>query len=437
MNKFFLTAVSFLFLITACTKTNVIDAKSQLDGVSSKILTDWTDVHIRLIKNTTGVTHPAFSRHFSYTGIALYEALVPGDKKKKSIASSLNGSIQIPAPPNTNQVYFAAAANAAMANMLRYFYGAKELNLLLIDSLETAYKNQYKADVKSKFDLEASATYGKAVATAVIEWSKQDGATNASIPYAPKGEGFWEPTPPGLGAAAVPGWGNNRTILPGSLSNSEPVAPLVFSKEEGSPFYNMVKEVYEVSQSLTDEQKAIANFWDDLPNGKYLSAFGHWFNILKQILQKENTPLMKAAEAYMRLGITMNESTIACWKSKYTFHQMRPITYIRKYMGKAAWNSLIGTPAHPEYLAAHATISSSAAAALESVFGKNYSFADHTYVHLGMAVRNYTSIEAAGDEAGLSRLYGGIHYRLSIAAGKVQGTKVAENVKNALQTTKN
>jgi len=145
---------------------------------------------------------------------------------------------------------------------------------------------------------------------------------------------------------------------------------------------------------------------------------------------------MKGAEAYLRLGITMNESTITCWKSKYTFSQMRPITYIRKYMGNTTWSSFITTPAHPEYLAAHATISSSAAYALESVFGKNYAFADHTYETLGMPVRNYNSIEAAGTEAGISRLYGGIHYRPSIEAGKMQGVKVGENVKNMLITNK-
>jgi hypothetical protein len=436
MKKILFTATIFTFIFSACDKNPVAAAKSQLDEQSSQLIIDWTNVQFRLIKNTTGVAHPAFSRHFSYTGIALYESLVHGDNKKMSIASLLNGSIHLPAPYTIGRVFFPLSANAVFAEMFRFFYASKESNLQIIDSLETAYQNKYTDEVRNNFDIDASVQYGKKVAAAVIELSKTDGASNAAVPYTPLGEGYWEPTAPAYAAAAVPGWANNRTILPGSTNNTTPAAPLVFSKEAGSPFYNMVKELYDISQTLTNEQKATAAFWDDAPNGKYITAFGHWFNILKQLLQKENSPLMKGAEAYLRLGITMNESTITCWKSKYTFSQMRPITYIRKYMGNTTWSSFITTPAHPEYLAAHATISSSAAYALESVFGKNYAFADHTYETLGMPVRNYNSIEAAGTEAGISRLYGGIHYRPSIEAGKMQGVKVGENVKNMLITNK-
>ena len=234
--------------------------------------------------------------------------------------------------------------------------------------------------------------------------------------------------------ANVPGWRNNRTLLASSLEGTMPPAPLTFSKEEGSPFYAMAKELYDVSQALTVEQKAIANFWDDAPNGKYVTVIGHWFNILRQVLLKERPNLMDAAAAYLRLGITMNDATISCWKAKYNYHQLRPVTYIRKYMGHADWNSFITTPPHPEYSAAHATISGSAAFALESVFGKNYSFTDHTYDGIGMSARSFNSFDAAGKEAGLSRLYGGIHYRLSTEAGNTQGKKVGANVFSLLKT---
>ena len=105
-------------------------------------------------------------------------------------------------------------------------------------------------------------------------------------------------------------------------------------------------------------------------------------------------------------------------------------------MGFSTWNPYITTPPHPEYSAAHATLSGSAGYALESVFGSNYHFTDHTYDALGMSPRNFVSFEAAGAEAGLSRLYGGIHYRPSIDAGNIQGKKVGQNVNNQLQTRK-
>lgn len=110
------------------------------------------------------------------------------------------------------------------------------------------------------------------------------------------------------------------------------------------------------------------------------------------------------------------------------------VTYIRKYMGYADWSSLISTPPHPEYSSAHSAISASGVYALESVFGKAYSFTNHTYDGIGMSPRSFNSFDAAAKEAGLSRLYAGIHYRSTIDIGNVQGKKVGANVINLLRT---
>ena len=429
-----LLALSALAIASSCEKTDDSDNLSPLKNQNSALLQDWIGLHLKVIKNTSGVTHVAFSRHFAYTGIALYEALVHGDNQYKSIAVGLYGQIQLPQPPQGKPLFWPAAANTALAEMLRFFYPAKPENIHSIDSLEQAWSDKYNDEVNPDTDLIAAAQFGKKVAEAIIEWSKQDGADAASIPYTPLGEGYWEPT--SSAPANVPGWANNRTILPGSISNTLPATPLSFSATPGTPFYNMAKEVYDVSQSLTEEQKAIANFWDDAPNGKYVTVFGHWFSILKQVFEKDNPGLMKAADAYLRLGITMNDATISCWKTKYTHHQIRPVTYIRKHMGYGDWNPLISTPPHPEYSAAHGTISGSAGYALESVFGANYSFTDHTYDGLGMSPRNFNSFDAAAKQAAISRLYGGIHYRLSAETGNTQGKKVGENVKGLLITRK-
>ncbi|MGZ8503720.1 MAG: vanadium-dependent haloperoxidase [Chitinophagaceae bacterium] len=428
----------FLLAVTAfsCQKEDYLKNGSTLKNSDAKLVNDWIDIHLKVIKNTTGITHVGFSRHFSYTGVALYETLEKGDNQYKSIAGKLNGAVQLPAAPAGKKLFYPAAANAAIAEMLRFFYASKPANVQSIDSLEELYVNKYKLEAGRHFQVAEAIKYGKQVATAVIEWSKQDGSVNANIPYTPLGEGYWEPTAPGFASANVPGWRNNQTILTGSIDNTLPPAPIEFSKLASSSFYNMAKEVYDISQGLTSEQKAIADFWDDVPNGKYVSAFGHWFSILKQVLQKENSHLMKAADAYLRLGISMHEATISCWQAKYKYHQMRPITYIQKHMGHSNWQPHIGTPPHPEYSAAHATLSASAAYALESVFGKNLSFTDHTYDEIGMSPRIFTSLKAAGEEAGLSRLYGGIHYRPSIEAGKIQGKKVGESVRLILKTGK-
>ena len=434
MKKHILIALTILLAAISCGKTEDAGPFSPLKNQKSALVRDWISLHLQVIKNTTGVTHVAYSRHFAYTGVAFYEALVGGDNQYKSVAGSLNGAIQLPEPPQGKPLYWPASANAAMAEMLRFFYPAKPENVQRIDSLEAAWLAKYQAEANPATNLGEAVQFGKQVAAAVIAWSKQDGADAAAVAYTPLGEGYWEPT--GSAPANVPGWGNNRTMLAGSINNTIPAAPTPFSKNAGTPFYNMAKEVYDVSLSLTEEQKAIARIWDDAPNGQNVSAFGHWYSILNQVLEKENPALMKAADAYLRLGISMHDAAISCWKTKYTYHLLRPVTYIRKHMGIGDWNPLISTPPHPEYSAAHATLSASAGYALESVFGQNYGFTDHTYDVLGMSPRTFGSFEAAGREAGISRVYGGIHYRPSVETGNLQGKKVGENVKNLLTTQK-
>ncbi len=431
MKKIFHYLILIVFVLASCQKGHPgFPGPVKND---SRLITDWIGLHLQVIRNTTGVTHIAYSRHFAYTGVALYESLVKGTPQYKSIASRLNGIVTMPSPKG-NSIFYPAAANAAIAGMLRFFYNAKTENIASIDSLEHVYFTKFFGMANKNFDLAASVDYGKQVAAAVIEWSKKDEAANANIPYTELGEGYWERTPAALAPANMPGWGNNKTMLPGSINGTIPVAPIAFSKDPGTAFHTMVKEVYDVSQSLTETEKAIALFWDDAPNGKYVSVFGHWFSIFKQVLEKEKTSLMKGAEAYLRLGVAMNESTISCWKAKYTYHTIRPVTYIRKYMGYSDWNSLISTPPHPEYSSAHSTISASGVYALESVFGKNYSFTDHTYDGIGMSPRSFSSFDAAAKEAGLSRLYAGIHYRSTVEIGNTQGKYVGANVVSQLRT---
>jgi hypothetical protein len=141
---------------------------------------------------------------------------------------------------------------------------------------------------------------------------------------------------------------------------------------------------------------------------------------------------MEGAMLYAALFITENDATIICFKAKYTYNQLRPVTYIQKYMNHPDWNPLIDTPPHPEYPAAHATISMSGATMLTHLMGDKISFTDNTYAYRGYKAHHFNNFIEAGREAGLSRLYGGIHYRPSIEAGYKQGVQVANNIAGKL-----
>ena len=125
--------------------------------------------------------------------------------------------------------------------------------------------------------------------------------------------------------------------------------------------------------------------------------------------------------------MAVSDAVISCFKTKYHFNQIRPVSYIRGEMGHPDWNSVITTPSFPEYTAAHAVVSAASATIMESIFGKNYGFTDHSYDAL-YGARSFASFDDYAKEAGHSRVLGGIHYAPSVKAGLIQGRKVGDKI---------
>jgi hypothetical protein len=398
---------------------------------SSVLLGDWITVHLKTMKSWR-IPMQHF-RQLAYTGIAFYESLVPGDKNYRPLAGQLNGFRPALPLPATTGVCWEASGNAAFAAMMRFFYPQDPMASARFDSLESAWKARLIREGHSESSVRAGADYGSAVARAVIEWSQSDGADKASDPYIiPKGTGLWEPTPPAYAPAVMPYEGNCRTLVTGSTDHALPPPPPAFSTDPQSPFYRMVDEVYTTSLRLSEEDKATGLFWDDFPDGMTLTAGGHWSSILKTVMTDRHTPLMEGACLYAALFISINDAAICCFKAKYMYNQIRPVTYIQKHMNHPDWNPLIVTPAHPEYPAAHASVSMSGATILTALLGDQVSFTDDSYAYRGYKAHHFSNFKEAGREAGISRLYGGIHYRPSIEAGYQLGAAVADNVAKTL-----
>lgn len=430
-NLLFATCIKAMILITAlssCDKQHDHIPPNKASEYSSEVLDKWLTMQIRLMQNATGIANQAFSRHYAYAGIAAYEALRPGIQGNDPWKSKWNGLSGLPTASNVNNYYLPQNVNAALAEINRnLFPTVKTSDKAAIDSLEAALKQQFLSNTTASV-IAQSETFGKAVATAVFNWSETDGYKNASAPYTlPTGEGLWKPTAPAYAPASTPYWGNNRTVVTGSISNTAVQGPPAYSTDPQSEFYKMVKQVYDASQSLTDNQKAMAVYWKDVPG---VTSPGHWVSIVQQVAKQKNAKLDKAVLAYALSGAALNDALIRSFQIKYQKLTVRPITYIREVMGHSTWNPYIGTPPHPEYISNHSSLSVAAAVVLEQLFGKNQSFTDHTYDYMGMAPRNYPSYMAIGLEAGISRLYGGIHYLPSINDGTTIGKKVAENILN-------
>jgi hypothetical protein len=426
---FFAVIVSTIVLISCQKDDNPVinNLKEKPSSYSSDILDKWMTMQLRFMRNAIGIPNQAFSRYFAYSGVAAFESLKPGMNHQTSEWSDKwNGLTGLPVPAQAKKYYLPANVNAAMAAINRaMFPNANAADKAAIDSLEAVLNIEF-LNTQPAGIIATSANFGKAIAAAVFNWSEHDGYKNANAPYTiPVGEGKWKPTPPAFANPSTPYWGNNKTIIKGTTNNCQLNYPTQYSTEPSSAFYAMVKEVYDASLVLTDDQKAMAIFWRDVPG---VTSPGHWLSILQQVIKQTESSLEKAALAYALTGAACNDALIICLDGKYEYSVVRPITYIREVMGYTTWNSFLTTPAHPEYSSAHSSLSMASARVLERLFGAVGSFTDHTYDYLGFAPRTYSSFADIAAEAGLSRLYAGIHYRKSIEAGLLQGDKVAINI---------
>jgi len=441
MSLYFLLSTFLLNNISGCKKEDsvikeekVISANSSdanASSYSADVIDKWIIMQLRLMRDATGIPNVAFSRYYAYSGIAALESLTPGLSEKKALTEKWNGLTGLPHIESPKNYFWPASVNTALASMNRnIFTTATAADKAAIDSLESALNNSFLA-TKNANAITKSNSFGKSVADAVFNWSETDGYKNASNAYTPPvGAGLWVPTSPAFAAASTPYWGNNRPIVEGSGLNTQPVAPITYSEDPSSSFFQMAKQVYDASQVLTTDQTNMALFWRDVPG---VTSPGHWLSILQQVLKQTNSQLDKAALAYAVTGVCLSDACISCWQTKYNDNLVRPITYIQNIMGFTTWNSLLTTPAHPEYSSAHAVLSAATADAFTSLFGTIGSFTDHTYDYMGFASRTFNSFSAIGVDAANSRFYAGIHYQPSIDIGLIQGRKVTANILKELR----
>lgn len=422
---FTLPLIGVLFL------SNVDAQKYQAANSPATVLSPWLDVHCQVVKRTTDIGHVAFARHFAYTAIAVYEACRYTDASYLSIAPALSELKDMPRYAATDKPHWPAVLTYTYAQMLRHFYAPFERGLKLVDSLENGMLANFRASGITDDVLRNSSIYAKAVAQQVIEWADKDNAFSAKVYTLRQGVDVWRQTPPFFGAPALPYWGEKRSITNGLTALADSLQSPQFSAGSSSAFYKMADEVYQTSKRLTPLQRQTALYWDDSPNGTYVSVFGHWTSILSSVIKGQQPSLAAATAAYAAMSIAMHEASILTWKGKYGYMVLRPVTYIQQYID-STWLPLIPTPPHPEFPAAHASLSFAAATALTAAFGNECRFTDETYVSIGMPARTYATFNEAATEAGMSRLYGGIHYRHSIDQAFLLGKKAAQHVLNSL-----
>ncbi len=408
---------------------------------AEEVLRTWYQLVLELVRHTPTYSPPVASRSFAYLGVTAFEAAAAGSSEMQSLAGQLNGLTPAPQREAGKTYDEAVVLQSAMAFAVQNFFeNTGPTGQLAVASLEAKLRSWATAGLPADVAVR-SEEYGRAVAEHVLAWSRNDGGAvivNMGFPLEYEltmGPANWVPTNviAQQQKPLLPNWGKNRTFaMPNGESCGLP-APPEYSEEKASQFYKEALEVFEVKQNLSPEQRAIARFWSDDP---MLSPTppGHWISIALQIFERDKVALDKSVDVLARLGIAEADGFIGCWNSKFQYDLLRPLTYIRRVMDPK-WESLINTPPFPEYPSGHSTQSGAAAVVLTSMFGENFAFEDATHARDGIKPRAYPSFWAAAEEAGISRLYGGIHYRAAIERGLEQGRCIGAFV-NSLRTRK-
>jgi hypothetical protein len=423
--------LSLYFL--SCTQ---VVAQNNNEGADTRLFAE-NVFHLSEIMLHDVANPPAAGRFYAYSMFGAYETLAAADNKNSLLGQAINQKFLVsrPTPPKELNKTFCS------------IYAMLEVGKNLMPSGIMLQKNQdslvlYFNDLGySTKSLQKQIRFAKAIADQVIAYARTDGYNKLSTYsryISKKEDGYWFPTPPEYMGAVEPRWSTVRSFFLDSAKQFAPPPPVPFSRETESPFYLLTKEVYNVSASLTEDQRNIANFWDCNPFAvtysghmaiglKKISPGGHWMGITGIASSQAKLPIESTVLIHALVAMTLHDAFVSCWEEKYTSHRIRPEAAINK-MIDPKWRPLLQTPPFPEYTSGHSVLSSAVAVVLTNFFGDNFSFTDTSEEYFGLPSRKFNSFTDAAQEAAISRLYGGIHFRDACENGVEQGTRIGNYI---------
>jgi len=423
---------------------------------------------------------PVASRLTAYAATALYAGLAAVDPVLPALDSTLRGIPHLPRADRPSELDGTLVAVAAERTVLDSLLNeALPTTRAAFGRLADSISTDRVTHGVSAAARERSDALGARIGLLIVAWSRADGfAGTRGRPYTPSvGVGAWINDAPAntfatqnlsgasefvaldnpanqqragnmsdrglimsrpkaatiqslpaanMAGATEPYW---REVRPFVLHSWEacavtPAPP--YSVDRASALYHDARAVYDTRAALTAEQRTIAYYWADNA-GESGTPVGHWLSIASQIISERHLDAATAARVVLATAVAQADAFVAAWGYKYLYGHLRPRTYIRRVID-ATWEPLIPTPPFPERPAGHSTQSAAAAAVLTAFIGA-VPFTDSTSISIGHAVRHFASFQAASEEAGMSRVYGGIHYpsgnTSGLALGRCVGAKVA------------
>lgn len=388
------------------------------------VVTDWNTAALNAIRSDK-TPPPRASRALAILHASIYDA-VNGIRRTHE-AYFVHSAVPASASKE-------AAASAAAHRTLVSLFPASAASF---DALHAATL----AAIRNGPQKAKGIAWGEWVADQILALRANDGANAIVPPPSSSGPGVWVPTPPAFAAYLLPQWAFVTPFAMSSSSQFRPPGPPALTSEKWATDYNEVKTFGPATGSVrTADQSNIALFWADGAGTE--TPPGHWNTLAQDVGADLGNTMEQNARLFALLNIAMADAAICAWDAKYTNNFWRPVTAIRAgdtdgnddTDPDTTWISFIVTPPFPDYVSGHSTFSGAAATVLALFYDTDdVSFTTGSDFLPGV-FRSFTSFSAAAEEAAVSRLYGGIHFRFANDDGRESGVGIgAWSFNNFLQ----
>lgn len=379
--------------------------------LAAAIVHSWNDVTLQAIRDVRPAP-PMGSRALAMVSTAVFDAVNSIDGRYQSYSG-------VPA------VSPLASVDAAVANAARDV-------LVSLFPARVAVFDAALATTMATLPVGTSTTdgvnAGRAAAASILTLRATDGK-DAPSTYLPSGlPGAWTPTASAFAAAVLPQWGSVKPWTMTIGSQFRPVAPPAITTTEYSSAFALIRQLGSVNSTTRNaDQTATAFFWAGAAGTA--TPPGQWNMIAQTVAVQQDLSTPEASRMYALLNMALADAAIVAWDAKYAYDYWRPITAIQNgntdgnagTPGDPAWQPLINTPPFPSYTSGHSTFSSAAAAVLSAFYGTDTISFTAKSEAVGVADRTFRSFTAAANEAGMSRIYGGIHFGFDNKAGLTSG----------------
>jgi hypothetical protein len=376
--------------------------------VRGDIVTDWNNAALDAIR-ADRTAPPIASRSLAIVHVAIYDAV-------NGIART-NEPYLVPSAVSSSASRVAAASAAAHQTLVSLFPN----HASTFDALHAAIL----AGIPNGPQKTNGITWGEFVGTQILAARANDGSNAIVQPPGGSGPGVWIPTPPAFLPYLLPQWG---FVVPFGMSSSSqfrPPGPPALDSQQYAADYEEVKELgAAVGSTRTEDQTEIALFWADGAGTE--TPPGHWNSIAQIIATTRGNTLEENARLFALLNIAMADAAICAWDAKYTYHFWRPVTAIAFAEPGLNWMPLLVTPPFPEYTSGHSTFSAAGATVLPLFYGtEDLPFTTGSDFLPGV-YRSFSTPFDAAEEAGVSRIYGGIHFHSANVDGLQAGSSIGE-----------